>query len=157
MCYEQLLISVDKCFSLTCNYCKGHSDEFSHWLQEYHPNVLLMPIIPALGSHQDLTVQDAVPLYWNRKYYIEFLVEATEANPRNTLICTIYHTMVCSIFIGITRLYDIIHLSIYLPMQFLAGKPHKFEDWSFCKIGDVLGLLKKKDWNFKRTHKISWL
>ena len=143
-CYEQLLISVDKCFSLTCNYHKGCGDEFDRWLEKYHPGVLMMPVIRALGSRQDLTVQGSVPLYWNRKYYAEFLSEALEANPDNILTSTIYHAIVCSEFIAITRLYAIIHLSICLPMRFLAGKSHEFENWSCRKMGKVVDLLEKK-------------
>ena len=142
-CYEQLLVSIDKCFSLTCNYVKGCGDEFKGWLQQYHPGALLMPITRALVSRQDLTVQGSISLYCNRKYYFKFLAEAIEAKPYNILINTLFHAIVCSEFIEVTHIYAIIHVSICLPMRFLAGKSHEFENWSCRKMGKVIDLIRK--------------
>ena len=70
---EAVLRAVDKEFSLPANYPKGHGDQFKYWLQEYHPGVLLVAVERAAGSRQDLAVDFAAAVYWNRKYYVEFL------------------------------------------------------------------------------------
>lgn len=64
---DAILRAVDKEFSLPANYPKGHGDEFKHWLKEYHPGALLVPVLRATGSRQDLAVEGAGAVYWNRK------------------------------------------------------------------------------------------
>ena len=70
-----VLRAVDSEFSLPSNYPKGHGQSFQHWLKLHHPGVLLVPVQRTSGSCQDLAVEGAAAVYWNRKYYVEFLDE----------------------------------------------------------------------------------
>ena len=103
-----------------------------------------MLVTRSLGSYQYLTVQESISFYWNRKYYLGFLVETIEAKPDNILTNTVFYAMDCLEFIAITRVYAIIHVSICLPMKFLAGKSDEFENWSCRKMGKAIDLLEQK-------------
>ncbi len=54
--------AIDKEFSLSSNYPKGHGELFREWVCEYYPGILLLHGI--------------LPVYMNYPYYIEFLVSA---------------------------------------------------------------------------------
>ena len=82
---ESVLRAVDKEFSLPANYPKGHGDQFKHWLHMYHPGVLLVAVQRTSGSRQDLAVEGAAAIYWNRKYYVEFLDERLSTDGDNIL------------------------------------------------------------------------
>ena len=58
---------IDKEFSLPANYPKGHGDMFKHWMHLNHPGALLLPVQQTSGSRQDLAVEGAAVVYWNRK------------------------------------------------------------------------------------------
>ena len=64
---DAVLRAVDKEFSLPANYPKGHGDQFKHWLKKNHPGALLVPVQRTSGSRQDLSVEGAAAVYWNRK------------------------------------------------------------------------------------------
>jgi len=52
-----IIRAVDKEFSLSANYPKGHGNLFQEWMREYHPGVLLMHVERAAGSRQDLCTE----------------------------------------------------------------------------------------------------
>ena len=83
-----------------------------------------MPL--AVGSRQDLTLEGSLALYMNCPFYLEFLFDEMITTPENILMKTMMHILVSSEMIAMTRVYVILHLSISLPMQFLAGKSHEF-------------------------------
>ena len=70
-----LIRAFDKEFSLCANYPKGHGDEFKEWIKQTQPGELLLHVERASGSRQDLFVEGAPAVYWNRQYCIEFLDE----------------------------------------------------------------------------------
>eukprot|EP00957_Ditylum_brightwellii_P038107 2881554-Ditylum_brightwellii.AAC.1 len=76
---DSILCAIDKEFSLPENYPKGHGDKFKTWLLKRHPGASLVPVTHATGSMQDLAVEDAASVYWNRKYHIQFLGECLHA------------------------------------------------------------------------------
>ena len=47
-------------------------------MKKYHPGSLLVPVTRASGSRQDLTVEGAPAVYWNRHYYLEFLKQSLD-------------------------------------------------------------------------------
>eukprot|EP00957_Ditylum_brightwellii_P098004 7464497-Ditylum_brightwellii.AAC.1 len=63
---DSILCAIDKEFVLPANYPKRHGDEFKTWLLKHHPGVLLVPITHATDSRQDLAVEGAASVYWNR-------------------------------------------------------------------------------------------
>ena len=70
---EMILQVVDKDFSLYDNYPKGHGELFSKWIDHNHPGALLLHIERASGYRQDFWVKGAGAVYWNKKYWVEFL------------------------------------------------------------------------------------
>merc|ERR1711884_508691 len=67
--------AIDKEFSLPANYPKGHGDHFKWWMHKHHPNAPLVSVTNATGARNDLIVEGAAAVYWNRRYYIGFLDE----------------------------------------------------------------------------------
>ncbi len=64
---DGILRAVNKEFSLTDNYPKGHRDTFKHWLKKHHPGALLVALERATGHRQDLACEGDGVIYWNRK------------------------------------------------------------------------------------------
>ena len=67
--------AFDKEFSLCANYPKGHGMLFCQWMKKLHPGELLLHVERATGSKQDLFLEGAPAIFWNRQYCIEFLDE----------------------------------------------------------------------------------
>ena len=65
--FDVVLWAIDKEFSLPANYPKGHGVLFKIWMDFNHPGALLLPVEHASGSRQDLTVEGAASVYWNRR------------------------------------------------------------------------------------------
>eukprot|EP00957_Ditylum_brightwellii_P168395 12818034-Ditylum_brightwellii.AAC.1 len=63
---DSILWAIEKEFSLPANYPKGHGDEIKTWLLKHHPVALLVPATRATGSRQNLDVEGAASVYWNR-------------------------------------------------------------------------------------------
>ena len=68
-----LIRAVDKEFSLSANYPKGHGKLFLEWIREHYPGVLLLHVERAAGSRQDICTKGSMAVYMNYQYYIEFL------------------------------------------------------------------------------------
>eukprot|EP00957_Ditylum_brightwellii_P062028 4707433-Ditylum_brightwellii.AAC.1 len=64
---DSFLLAINKEFSLPANYPKRCGDEFKTWLLKHHPGALCVPVTHAAGSRQDLAVEGAASVYWNRK------------------------------------------------------------------------------------------
>ena len=65
--FDSVLRAVDKEFSLPANYPKGHGVLLKIWMDLHHPGGLLLPVERATGNRQDLSVEGAAAVYWNRK------------------------------------------------------------------------------------------
>jgi hypothetical protein len=66
-------VAVYKGTSITNNYAKGYGEDFFMYMKEHHNGELLWHVQRTLGSRQDIITEGALPVYWNRQYYIEFL------------------------------------------------------------------------------------
>ena len=63
-------------FSLKKCYVKRDGQRFQDWMETKHPDVLLVSLERACsGARQDICVMGACAIFWNRKYYIQFLHE----------------------------------------------------------------------------------
>ena len=130
--FELILRAVDKCFSLCCNYPKGHGEAFKAWFDHYHPGTYLMGIQRASGSRQDLTVEGSGAVYFNRQYFLEFLTYTLSTGEHNNILTNnLYVVLRSSEMIGLTRVYSIFHLAFCLPMRFLAGKTHQLAQYNW--------------------------
>ena len=76
---------MEKKFSLPANYPKVHGNEFKHLLNLNRPGALLVPVARTSGSRQDLEVEGAAAVYWNLKYYVDFLDEILNVARDNIL------------------------------------------------------------------------
>ena len=151
-CINSVLRAVDKEFSLCANYPKGHGELFCDWMHNHYPGVLLFHVERASGSRQDLAVEGAGALYWNRRYWIEFLDERLRTPGDNILQENLFIILSSVEMTALARLCSIVHLSICLPLRWLAGNSHKLEryNWSVRSMGhavdcleDALVLMKK--------------
>ena len=52
---DDLFRCIDKEFSRTANYAKGHGSEFFWCMRKFHPDVYLFPVIHALGGTRSKT------------------------------------------------------------------------------------------------------
>ena len=142
---DAVLRSIDKEFSLPANYPKGHGDAFKYWLKMMHPGALLVPVTRASGSRQDLAVEGAAAVYWNRKYYVEFLNECLTGHKDNILQENLWTVLTSQEMIALCRVFAILHYTICMPMRFLAGSTHHFGamgyDWSSRSMGLAIDAL----------------
>ena len=84
-----MLRAIDKEFSLCANYPKGHGELFREWIEVKYPGILLLHVERASGSRQDLCVEGAGAVFWNRKYWLEFLDERLRT-PGDNILQKIY-------------------------------------------------------------------
>ena len=144
---ESVLRALDKEFSLNANYAKGHGQLFFEWIRCNHPGELLLHVERASGSRQDLAVEGAGALYFNRIYYIEFLDERlrTCGAEGNILQENLFIILSSVEMIAQARVCSIVHLCICLPMRWLAGNSHLLSEygWSVRSNGRAIDLLEK--------------
>ena len=139
---DAVLRAVDKEFSLPANYPKGHGQQFRHWLKLHHPGVLLVPVQRTSGSRQDLAVEGAAAVYWNRKYYVEFLDEELKCGKDSILQENLFMVLTSMDMVALSRLFSILHFTVCMPMRFLAGQTHSIGalgyDWSPLSMGKAI-------------------
>ena len=128
---EMVLRAVDKEFSLCANYPKGHGELFCKWMDQYHPGTLLLHVERASGSRQDLCVEGAGAIYWNRKYWIEFLDKQLRTPGGNILQENLFIILSSSEMTALARVCSIVHLSICLPIRWLANNSHKLAEYNW--------------------------
>ena len=103
---DAVLRSIDKEFYLPENYPKGHGDVFKHWMKKYHPGALLVPVACNSGSGQDLAVEGAAEVYWNRRYYVPFIDQCLEASKDNILQENLFYILTSEEMIALTRVLE---------------------------------------------------
>ena len=141
--FETILRAVDKEFSLAANYPKGHGELFRKWMETHHPGAVLFHVERTSGSRQDLCVEGAGAVYWNQKYWIEFLDERLRIPGDNILQENLFIVLSSCEMIALARVCAIVHLSICLPTRWLAGNSHNLEDynWSVRSMGKIVDML----------------
>jgi hypothetical protein len=139
---------VNKEFSFSANYSKGHGKLFLEWIKEYHPGVLLLHLQCAAGSRQDLCMEGLMPIYMNYLFYMEFLDIQLCKYPwsnENTSILqqNLFVALTSLEMIALSRLLSTMHVSVCMPFHWLAGKTHELKDcdWgpiSMSRVADTL-------------------
>ena len=72
--FLSLTRSFDKMFSLCENYTKGLGEVFRQWIMDNHYGELLFHVyIVSSGVRRDVASMDAMEIFCNRKYCVEFL------------------------------------------------------------------------------------
>jgi hypothetical protein len=64
-----IIRAINKEFSLSANYPKGHGELFLEWMRENHSGELLLHVQQAAGSRQDLYTEGSMAIYMNHPYY----------------------------------------------------------------------------------------
>ena len=142
---DAFLRAVDKYFILPANYPKDCGNEFKHWLKLNHRGAFMVPVACTSGSRQDLAVEGAAAVYWNHKYYVEFLDERMKAARDNILQENLFIVLTSVEMIALCRLSDIFHIIIYISMRFLAGNTRHIRavgyNWSPISMSKALDAL----------------
>ena len=139
---ESILRAADKEFSLSANYPKGHGELFHKWIEEHHPGAILFHVERTSGSRQDICVEGAGAIYWNQKYWIEFLDERLRTGD-NILQENLFIVLSSCEMLALARVCAIVYLSICIPTRWLAGNSQKLEkyNWSIRSMGKVVDIL----------------
>ena len=142
-----LLRAVDKEFSLSSNYPKGHGELFLEWMQETHPGALLLHVERASVSRQDLYIEGSMAIIMNYPFYVKFLdhsLRKRKANDKASILqLNLFVALTSSEMIALVRLLSILHISVCMPIRWLAGKTHELKEycWGPISIGRVLDTL----------------
>ena len=140
----QVIRVFHKEFSLTANYPKGHGKQFRTWMMKRYPNEFLMHAKRATSSRQDIITMGAGPIYWNRKFNIEFLDDVLRVKGASKILPEILFTVMPSLeMIANSRFFSILHISICLPFCWLTGHTHKLahRNWGPRSLGRAIDLI----------------
>ena len=145
-----IIRAIDKEFSLSANYPKGHGELFLEWLREHYPGVLLLHVERAAGSRQDICTEGSMAIYMNHQLYLEFLDNQLRkphsADKASILQQNLFVVLSSSEMIALARLLSILHISVVMPFRYLAGKTHTLHEhnWGAADMGRVLDTLNSK-------------
>ena len=143
---EGLIRAVGKYFGLCKNYAKGNGDHFQAWMERNYPDDLLMHVREPRGARQDVCVESAGAIYWNRPFYVEFLMmRLKSAEKSNILEENLYLLLTCSEMVASCRVMSIVHISLCIPMRWLAGNSHLMGkyDWNVRSMGRTIDILEE--------------
>ena len=90
---------------------------FKHWLLKFHPGAHLVPIHRTAESRQDLTMEGAAAVYWNRIYYIEFLDECLQGRKDNILQENLFIVLASVKMVALCHTMAILHFKIYILLR----------------------------------------
>eukprot|EP00957_Ditylum_brightwellii_P119560 9122535-Ditylum_brightwellii.AAC.1 len=76
-------------------------------------------------------MEGAGAVYWNRKYWVEFLDKRLCLPGNNVLQESLYIILLSSEMSALAQVCSIIHLAICFPMCWLAGNSHKQDKYSW--------------------------
>ena len=145
-----IIRAVDKEFSLSANYPKGHGALFAQWMRDYHPGELLLHVERAAGSRQDLCTEGCLPIARNYEYWLEFLdwmLKKTGKDDKASILQRNLFVALGSVeMIALARLLSIIHISVCMPFRWLAGKTHELAEykWGPMSMARVIDTVREK-------------
>ena len=114
-----------KCFNLSSNYPKGDGDDFRAFMEDYYPNQILQHVKSVNGNHQDIVTESAGPIYCNRPLHVEHLDKRLRCyNESNILEENLFILMTSLPVVALLRTHSILHLSIVMPVYWLAANTH---------------------------------
>ena len=139
-----IIRAYHKEFSLTSNYPKGHGEQFRDWIIENYPLEFLLHAERATGSRQDIICMGADAVYMNRPLNVEFLDERLSIKDNTHILQQNLFIILSSLeMIAVSRLFSILHVSIVIPIRWLAGNTHKLakHNWGARSIGRAVDSL----------------
>jgi hypothetical protein len=88
----------------------------------------------------------ALAIYWNRNPCVEFLEEMQVfcGREENILANNLWAMLISTEMIAVARMWSIFHLSIVMPIRWLAANTHTLKEynWGYISLGKVLDKLK---------------
>ena len=97
------------------------------------------------GSRQDLAMEGAAAVYWNRRYYVEFLDECLRGCNDNILQENLFIVLTSVEMVTLCQTMAILHFKICMPLRWLAGNTHfigqQGYDWSARSMGKAVDAL----------------
>lgn len=97
-------------------------------------------------ASQDLDYDAAVPLYVNRRFFVEFLhmrVFQKGHKIKNILEDFIYVTFRSTQYVAMVRANALVDILISRPMRWLSGKSSQLVNWSPRSMGEVLDIVEQ--------------
>lgn len=168
--YSQVLRATYKEFHHCCRYYKGKGKPYDLWLRETYPKAFVLHLERADGGRQvsthmsprlltylplrsistvtiptqDLDYDAALPLYVDRRYFVEYLHTVVFAPKHsNILEDFLYVTWRSLPFVAATRANALIDLLISRPLRWLTGKTRELTNWSPFSMGEALDLVEQ--------------
>lgn len=93
---------------------------------------------------QDLDFDAALPIYIDRKYFIEYLHGVVFGKDHSNILEDFLYVVHRSMqFIAATRANAIVDLLISRPLRWLTGNSHRLHDWSPYSMGEALDLVEQ--------------
>ena len=117
-------------------------------MRDKHPGELLLHIERASGSRQDLCTEGCMAILMNYPYYVEFLDRSLRKRRKtdnaSILQQNLFVALISTEMIALVRLLSILHVSVCMPVRWLAGKTHELKEhneWGPTSMGRVLDTL----------------
>ena len=147
-----LLRAVEKYFGGEANYAKGKGAVFKHWMERYHPTAYLFAVSRACGgSRQDIGVEGAVAVLMNTPYYLEFLIWRMRCGHTDGILERNLYMLLRSVeMISFLRVLSILHISICMPLRWLAGNCGSLAEHNFG-VADMAGVVDTMDKAFAKV------
>ena len=136
--------AIEKNFGLTNNYAKGEGEVFHPHMKKCHPGALLFNLERVSGSRQDIAVEGACAVYWNRPYYVEFLFDRLSVNDSDNILReNLWIILTSKEMVAMFRTLSIAHISIRIQVRWSAANTHKLAEynWSPLSMGRVIDIL----------------
>ena len=142
--YSQLLRSTYKEFHHGCRYYKGKGKPYDLWLRETHPKAFVVHLERADGGRQDLDYDAAIPMYIDRKYFVEYLHTVVFGSKHSNILEDFLYVSWRSLqFVAATRANGIIDILISRPLRWLTGNSRDLVDWSPFSMGEALDIVEQ--------------
>ena len=127
-----LIFAIEKYFGGTANYSKGKGSMFMDYMRRYHPTSYLYPVYRAWGgSRQDIGVEGAVAVIMNIPHYFELLIWRMSCGGDSILENNLYIILRSVEMVSLLRSLYILHISLYLPLQWLSGNCGELGKYGF--------------------------
>ena len=145
-----LIREIDKEFSVSSNYLKGHGELFLEWMQAHHPGELLLHVERVSGLVQDMCTEGSMVILMNYPYCVDFLDRNLRMRKKNdkasVLQLNLFVPLTSSEMIALMRLLSILHISACMPIRWLVGKTNELKEcgWGPMSMGRVIDTLEAK-------------
>lgn len=98
----------------------------------YHPTTYIYPFARALGgTRQDIGSEASIPMLMNIPLMLEYLDWRLSCGGDGILQKNLFTTLQCVEYVAMLRVLSILHISVALPLRWLAGNVQDLEEYGF--------------------------